>query len=126
MYSGVLSPQRGLPRSTAYASKTAAIASPVRHPGPKARCDRVGRDAPFGEGRQPAQVVDERRRLDRPAVPARELRDEVRLVRHRERRVAIQHHAEQRRPRAADAEHDHGGVSRRHPGSLGTVRCFTK
>src|SRR5262249_61935628 len=42
--------------------------------------------------------------VSRRAVPTRELRDEVRLVRDRELRVAVEDHAQERRARAADAE----------------------
>ena len=57
--------------------------------------------------------------VDRPAVAPRELRHEVRLVRHRQLRIPVEHHAQERRPGAADAEDDHG-TGRRHRRSLGT------
>ena len=51
-------------------------------------------------------------------VDPRELRDEVGLVRDRERGVSVEHHAQERRARPADAEND----QRRRVGHPGTVR----
>ena len=53
---------------------------PCRHPGAEARLHRCGRDAPLDERREPPQVVDECRGVDRRPVPPRELGDEERLV----------------------------------------------
>ena len=92
---------------------------PRRHPGPEPGRDGVGREAPLGERRQSAQIVRERLRVHDSPVPPGELRHEVRLVRDREHRVAVEHHAEERRPRPADAEDDQ---RRARLGHVGTVR----
>ena len=71
MYIGVLSPQRGLPARSAYASKIAAIASPVAIPWSDARRDVLRPEAPRPDGGDPRDVVEEtlaRRRSGRAAV----------------------------------------------------------
>jgi hypothetical protein len=90
-----------------------------RHAGSQAAVDGIERHAPLEEAGQPLQVGRERRRVDGSRMPARQLRDEVRLVRYRERRVAVEHHPEERRARAPHAEHDHRRVGAGHRGSLG-------
>ena len=105
MYIGVLSPQRGLPARSAYASKIAAIASPVGIPGADPRRDvrRPARPRPRIVG---IRATSSRKRsgVDRATVTPREQRDEERLVGNRDPRRAVEDHAQQRRPRAADAE----------------------
>ena len=106
MYIGVLSPQRGLPARSAYASKIAAIAAPVAIPGrirgatsssrsPHARIVGIRRD-----------VVQEPLGVDGPAVPPCEEGHEERLVGDRDARRTVEDHPQERRPRAADAEND--------------------
>ena len=91
-----------------------------RHPGrADAGSDVLRPNAPVADRRDSRDVVEEALRVDRPAVPAREQRDEERLVRDREPRRAVEDHAEKRRARAADAENEerrrHCAARRRRP-----------
>ena len=118
MYIGVLSPQRGLPAASAYASKIAAIASPVGIP------ERT-RPATSASETPQSRIVGmratssrKRSRVDRPPVAAREQRNEERLVGNGDARRAVEDHAEQRRPGATDAEQDQRPA---HSGSVTTT-----
>ena len=114
MYIGVLSPQRGFPAASAYASKTAAIASPIRIP------ERTRPEMSAGVRPQSRIVgIRETSSRKRSASIVRPLRraskrDEERLVRDREPRRAVEDDAQERRARTADAEQDqrlrHGGA----------------
>ena len=80
---------------------------PRRHPRPQPLGHGARRQPPLAQRRQAPHVVEERVDVDRCAgVAVRQLGDEVRLVRNRDRRVAIEHHPQQRRARATDAEHE--------------------
>ena len=69
-----------------------------------------GRRVPFGCRVVPAtsEIVEEPVEVRAAAVPVGELRDEERLVRDRQLAAPVEHHAQERRARAADAEDDHG------------------
>jgi hypothetical protein len=81
-----------------------------RHPLVQARADVVRCDAPVIKRPQTPEVVEEGVDVGAAAVPVSQLGDEERLVGDRERRVPVEHHAQERRARAADAEDDHGGI----------------
>ena len=69
-------------------------------------------DAPVADRRDPRDVVEEALGVDPPAVAPREQRNEERLVGNGDSRRAVEDHAEQRRPGAADAEQDQRPVTR--------------
>ncbi len=79
-----------------------------RHPLAQPGTNVLGRDAPLVELVEAPQVVEEVVEVRPPPVPLRERCDEERLVRDRDLAVPVEHHAQQRPARAADAEHDHG------------------
>ncbi len=74
--------------------------------GAEPRTHRLDVDVPLAQRRQPPKIVHERVDVDRATVAIRELRNEVGLVGHGKPRVAVEHHAQQRRPRATHAEHE--------------------
>src|SRR5262245_14746461 len=84
------------------------------HPGADSRRHVVGADAPRPDRRDARHIVDEPIRSDGAAVPAREEWDEERLVGDRHAARAVEDHAQQRRPRAADPEYEEW---RRHSGA---------
>ncbi len=88
------------------------------HPRPQPCGHVVEREAPLPERRQPPQIVEERVGIDGAPVPAGQLWNEVRLVGDRDRAVAVEHHAQQRRPRAANAEDEERG-----PAHFGGSTC---
>src|SRR4051812_25494567 len=87
-----------------------------RHPLPKLRANVVRRDAPLVQLVEAPEVVEEVVEIRSAAVPMGEGRDEERLVRDRDLAAPVEHHAQERRAGAADAEDDHGRGHRR--GSL--------
>ena len=122
MYIGVLSPQRSLPRSSAYTAYTVAIAAPIGMPVAEPRTHLVEWHVPVRERVDAAKVVDERVGVDATKMPVGELRDEIRLVRNGELGVTVEHDAQQRRARAAHAEDEDRRPAGRHGNCTGAER----
>ena len=92
------------------------------HPRAKPRGHVVERQTPLPERRQPPQVVEKRVRLDGAPVPVGQLGHEVRLVGYRDPAVPVQHHPQQRRSRAPDAEDEKRGLAHRGGPTRTTAR----
>ena len=90
-----------------------AIAAPIGMPGREPRVHLVERHLPVRDRVDATEVVDEFVRVDPAPMPVGQLWHEVRLVRDRQLRVAVEHDAEKGRPRTPHAEDEEGRSSRR-------------
>ena len=125
MYMGVLSPQRSLPRSSAYTAYDRGDRGSDRHALRQTRTHLVEWHVPLRERVDAAKVVDERVGVDTTEMTVGELRDEIRLVRNGELGVTVEHDAQQRRARATHAEDEDRRTAGRHGNCTGgrTVSC---
>jgi hypothetical protein len=83
------------------------------HPIVQALAHPLERYAPLRGSLQPTEILEEVVGADATKVTVSELRDELRLVWNCKLGVPVEHYAQQRRSRAANAENEEGGASGR-------------